>query len=164
VVVYDEEVGSAMTIESIAYQRSDFGDSIATASLEHFEIYMGLSEEDVLDTQFDANYIEDSKYLVYSSDPQAISAGKNEWIQFDLDTPFWYNGTDNLIIEIMWSWGVEGDHLLTWGWDDFGRSLFGYYGSPVGTYEDRVPYMILNGTMVLEPATFGSIKAFFSSL
>ena len=153
-----------MLIESIEFQRSDFGDSIATASLDHFEIFMGHYDEDYLSTSFDGNYLAGTRYLVYSSDPWAGSAGVNEMIQFDLDTPFWYNGADNLVIEITWSWGEQGDHFITWGWDDFGRSLFGYYGSPSGTYEDKVPYLVLNGTMALEPATFGGIKAFFGSM
>ena len=162
--MWDEEIGDAMLIESIEFQRSDFGDSIATATLDHFEIFMGLYDEDYLGTDFDENYLEDSRYLVFSSDPWTASVGMNEMIVFDLDTPFWFNGNDNLIIEITWSWGIQGDHFIAWGWNDFGRSLFGYYGSPTGTYEDRIPYMILNGTMALEPSTFGSIKAFFGSL
>ncbi len=153
-----------MTIESVAFQRSEFGEPIATGNLEHFEIYMGLGDSDLLGTDFEENYIVDSRYLVYGSDPQTFSAGYNEWIQFDLDTPFWFNGNDNLIIEIMWSWGEEGDHFLVWGWEYVGRSIFGYYGSPEGEYEDRVPYIELNGTMILRPATFGSIKAELGSM
>ena len=153
-----------MLIESIGLQRSDFGDSLASASLEHFEIYMGLYDEDYLGTGFDDNYIDGSRYLVYSMNPWTATVGKNEMITFDLDTPFWYNGNDNLVIEITWSWGELGDHFMTWGWNDFGRSLFGYYGSPTGTYEDRVPYLVLDGTMTLDQSTFGGIKAFFGSL
>ena len=153
-----------MTVESIAFQRTDWGEPTVTGNLEHFEIYMGLGDSDILGTGFEENYIEDSRYLVYSSNPQILSAGYNEWIQFDLDTPFWYNGQNNLVIEVMWSWGEPGDHLLTWGWAASGRSVFGYYGSPGGEYEDKVPYMGLNGTMLLRPATFGSIKAELGSI
>jgi len=164
VIALDSEIGSAMTIETFALQRSEFGEPTASGNLEHFQIYMGLSSEDQLGTFFDDNYIEDTRLLVYDSDPFTFSAGYNEWIEFTLDTPFWYNGVDNLVIEIMWSWGEPGDHFLTWGWEADSRALFGYYGAPEGELEEKVSFFEIDGALLLEPSTFGSIKAELGSI
>ena len=160
VVVLASEIGDALNIENFEWKRSIGGEPMAT--FNDFKIYMGVSTLDQLTTNYDANYISGTKTLVLDSSSYLNgTANPNEWFDVILDTPYWYNGQDNLIIEIEWSSGVGS--LYTWHWDGgTARSVVGGYGHAIGDYtESLVPNLKLNGVLSLESTTFGTIKAAF---
>ena len=87
-----EEIGKAGSIESIAYHIAGAG-TLETSSLK---IYMKHTDADTFSsTSFD---LEDLT-LVYEGTP-TIGGLKDEWETYQLDTPFKYNGTDNLIVAV----------------------------------------------------------------
>ena len=154
------EIGDAIEIESLSWKRHVSGDTQST--LNDYSLYMGLCSSDVLGTNFDDNYISGSRTLVMSSSPYTTpSVNPNEWFDNILDTSFWYNGADNLIIEIEWSSGTGS--LYTWHWDSSSqRCVIGAYGaSNANEISSNVPNIRLNGILSLSNTTFGQIKAAF---
>ncbi len=153
------EIGDAIEIETLSWKRSLGGDPQST--FNDYSLYMGLCSSDVLSENFDDNYIPGTRILVMSSSPYTTpSADPNEWFDNILDTSFWYNGEDNLIIEIEWSSGTGS--LYTWHWDStYTRCVIGAYGSSNGEFSDLVPNIRLNGVLSLSNTTFGQIKAAF---
>ena len=92
-----------------------------------------------------------------------MSAGPDEWMIITLDTPFWYNGVDNLIVELEW---VGGSNMFyTYMWETgTNRGLMNTtnVNSPTGTLSTEMSELMFDGTLALEPETFGSIKAIWS--
>lgn len=154
------EIGDAIEIESLSWKRHVSGDP--QGIYNDYSLYMGLCSSDVLGTNFDDNYISGSRTLVMSSSLYTTpSAGPNAWFDSILDTAFWYNGEDNLIIEIEWSDGAGS--LYTWHWDSSSqRCVIGPYGaSNASETSSDVPNIRLNGVLSLSNTTFGQIKAAF---
>ena len=154
------EIGDAIEIETLSWIRSLGGDPQGTYN--DYSLYMGLCSSDVLGINFDDNYISGSRTLVMSSSPYTTPpADPNAWFDNILDTSFWYNGEDNLIIEIEWSDGVGS--LYTWHWNSSSqRCVIGPYGaSNASETTSDVPNIRLNGTLSLSDTTFGQIKAAF---
>jgi len=162
VVVLASEIGDAIEINSFSWFRGVGGES--QGSYYDLKIYMGLCSSDQLGMTYDDNYISGSKTLVLSSAFFTTpTVNPMDWFEITLDTPFWYNGVDNLIIEIEWSSAPGDDALYTMHWDGgANRCLFGRYGSATALYPKiEVPYLRLNGTLSLSNSTFGRIKAAF---
>jgi hypothetical protein len=160
VVVLASEIGSAIRIDELSFQRSIGGEPVGT--FNNFKVYMGLCASDQLTTSFDDNYISGTRIMVLADSPYVNGAPNPfDWFDVVLDTPYWYNGQDNLIIEVEWSSGAGS--LYTWQWNGgTNRCVIGSYGSSEGgSLESSVPHMILNGTLSLESSTFGAIKAAF---
>ena len=154
-VAYSDELGSAIEIESLSFQIN----SGSRVNLGTLEIYLGHTDLAELGEEFEANYIAGTKTLVYDHSPEQLNAGApGEWLTIQLDQSFWYNGTDNLVIEIDWP---SGDNAIyVWGWiDNVNRSLAGTYENATGNLSWESLLMRLNGTLSLEPVTFGAIKA-----
>ncbi len=158
-VVLDSEIGNAMTISALKWKRvTGFGEN--NTNLQDFKIYMGYSSLDVLGTNFNNNFIPGTRTLVYSRDPLVITGVAPEtWFTSTLDTPFFYNGTNNLLVEIEWSTGSNSIYIYHWD-AVLGRSVVSQtYGTPTGDLDVIVPHLILSGTLDLESSTFGSIKS-----
>ena len=98
VMAMEEELGEAMTITAVSWQRSYEGDDWGVEY--DFELYMGLCQSDDLLPVFDQNYAPGSRRLVYQSDSLYLEAEPWEWITIELQEPFQYSGTGNLLIEL----------------------------------------------------------------
>lgn len=162
-VVLASEISDAIEIETFSWKRYISGDPQGTYN--DFKIYMGLCSSNELGLNFDDNYINGTKILILSSSLYTTtSVGPNEWFEVIFDTPFWYNGEDNLIIEIEWSSAAGTDALYTWNWDGgANRSVFGRFGTSTALYQQsNVPNLRLNGTLSLSNSTFARIKAAFN--
>jgi hypothetical protein len=159
--VLDTEINSAIQIQSIGWKRSPTGVDMAT--FQNFKIYMGYSTNDQLSSTFLDNYIPGTRTLVFSRTTYPVVAGgPGNWFTTTLDTPFWYNGSNNLLIEVEWSDGEGSIYAFHWtaGTD---RAIYGTYGSTSADgFENTIPHLQLNGTLDLQPETFGSIKAGFA--
>ena len=160
VVVLASEMGDAMNIDSFSWKRSVAGDPQGT--FNDMKIYMGLCNSDELELAFNSNYIGGTRVEVMSASPYTSqTVGPNEWFEFVFDTPYWYNGQDNLLIEIEWSSGVGS--LYSWNWNGgSNRCMYGHYGMATAlVINSNVPNLRLNGTLSLENSTFARIKAAF---
>ena len=162
-VALDEEMGGAMDIASIACQRSTPGNP-AVGEYYDFSIWMGLCDADMLSSTFDDNYIPGTMIQVFHRDTLTLSPSPGEWQGFDLDTTFWYNGQDNLIVEFQWSGGdTEDDCLYSWHWNTGTiRSISALYGSSTGTMSSLVVMLRFTGVLALEQTTFAGVKSSFT--
>ncbi len=149
-------MGSAIEIESISF-KVQTGEKV---HLDELQIFLGHTSLEELGTEFEDNYLAGTKTMVYDhSDVWLYSPGPGEWMTIELDEPFWYNGSDNLLVEFDWPNGENA--IYVWGWvdNDVNRSLNGEYGNPTGDQSWESLLLRFNGSLSLEPATFGSIKA-----
>ena len=152
-----DEIGDAIEISSIGWHRGPGG--TATASFNNFNIYMGYCSEDMLGTNFIDNYIEGSRVLVKHSANITVAEGTDEWFTIDLDTPFFYNGTGNLILEVVWESGSGSVH--NYFFDAAGYPMRLKSAEPdaeTGFLSSLRCQFMLIGTSALETDTFGAIK------
>lgn len=150
----DSEIGSAMTINSIAFKPTS-GNGVI---FDQLTIYMGSAAGDVLGSNFMENYSGD-RVTVYDHASASLTPSGG-WVTIPLDTPYFFSGSGNLIIELEWPNGdleIYSGHWATSG----ARILTSYYGSPTGDPFEFCPNLLLSGTLDLAPMTFGSIKASF---
>lgn len=154
-VAYSEELGASIEIDSISVKVQ----SGEIVRLDALDIYLGHSDLAEPGVEFDANYISGTKTHVYDHDNVTLTGVAGEWLTIPLDQSFYYNGSDNLIIEFAWPSGE--DAIYAWGWiDTKNRSVYGEFDVSSGTVTDESLLMRLNGSpYALSPATFGSIKA-----
>ncbi len=128
------------------------------AECDSFTIHMGLCSSDQLSLgSFDENYISGTKTLVYSTDLLIVSM-TDEWPEIELDNPFFYNGTDNLIIEISWNNETHSNIYNVYEWfAGTNRCIVSENHSDIKSYP-FLPHMKLFGDLALENSTFASIK------
>lgn len=158
----DSEIGGAFGIETISLKRHSSGTTQAGTYYLDFQIWAGLTDDDFLSSSFDANFLPGTRTLVFSSDSLYLEASPGAWMPFELDQPYWYGGTDNLVIEIMWSDGEEigSECLYTWQWDTGAlRCLSGAYEASSGSMTSIIPCFQLVGEEALESVTFAGVKA-----
>ncbi len=149
-----------MLIDQVSWMCFEVGSG--TASFSDVEIHMGLRGEDFLGSSFEGNYLPGTRTLVFQAESLGIDASPGEWYSVDLDTPYAYDGSANLLIEVfhlpgpgsVWSWHwTAGEDRMLYVWSS---------SSPVGILGDDLPCMILSGGQGLEQTTFGAIKHIFS--
>ena len=152
-----DEIGDAIEISSIGWHRGPGG--TATASFNNFNIYLGYCPEDMLGTNFMDNYIEGSRVLVKHSGNITVAQGTDEWFTIDLDTPFFYNGEGNLILEVEWDSGSGSVHNYFFDTAGYPMRLKATEsGAKTGDLSSLRCQFMLIGTSALESSTFGAIK------
>jgi len=158
--VLTSEMGDAIEIESISFRNSPASPD-PSGSYDDLEIHIGLCDSDVLGSTYADNFIAGTRTLVLSSSLYSTGdVAVGEWFDFELDTPYWYNGQDNLLIEVIWPSGLGSLYPYAWETNE-NRSCFGTFASTSGAFQTRLPHMMLNGTLELSNTTFGEIKATF---
>ena len=148
-----------MTIGEISWQRGgSYGSS--TGYYDNFKLFMGVSENDELTEYYQDNYVSGSRIMVYSTSTQVMSAGPDEWMTIQLDTPFYYNGSDNLIVEFEWVGGSNMFYTYMWETGSH-RGLMNKsdVGSPSGVLYTTMSTLMFDSPSALENSTFGEIKA-----
>ncbi|NLP05618.1 hypothetical protein GX411_06685 [Candidatus Fermentibacteria bacterium] len=161
----NEEIGNAFTVETLSLRRHSSGSTPAPTDLFDFAIYMGLCENDVLNPNFDSNFIPGTRTIVFSRDSLHLEVNPDELVTFDLDTPYWYNGVDNLLVEVLWSSGEEtgSECVYTWHWNTGAmRCASGLYSASSGSLTSIIPWMQITGASDLETCTFGEVKTLFT--
>lgn len=153
-----EEIGTSLLIDQLSWNGTETG----TASYCDVEIHMGLCSDDFLGTSFESNYLPGTRTLVFQADSLTLEAESGEWFTVDLQIPFFFDCTENLLIEVFHNPG-EGT-ISSWNWEAGpGRALFSWVPDATsGGLLSTVPYMMLSGSLSLDPGTFGSIKALFA--
>ncbi len=148
-----------MTIDQISWQRAGSSGS-QTGYYNSFSMYMGLCDSDELTDRFSDNYLPGTMKLVYSTGTQVMTADPDQWMTITLDTPFYYDGSANLIVEIQWMGG--SNMFFTYMWDTgTNRALMNKsdVGSPSGTLYTNMSRLMLDSPSALQSATFGEIKS-----
>ena len=87
-----DEIAASGTITSIAFFNG------GTTKARQLSIYMMHTTKNVFESTTDWVAVTDANLVYAASAAQDITAG--EWTTFTLDTPFAYNGTDNLLIAV----------------------------------------------------------------
>ncbi len=73
-----------------------------TVTFTNLSIRMAHSANTSLGTVFEANHIDPWVEVINSSSYTVSTSGAPEWIEFDLNRPFDYNGNDNIVIDFRW--------------------------------------------------------------
>ena len=119
---------------------------------------MGLCSTDQLSPgSFDGNYVTGTKTLVYSTALQFVDQNQ-EWSEIVLSTPYAYNGTDNLIIEVQWENASQSNSYYNHEWFAGDNRCIYTQSSPAILQYGFLPQMILSGTFSLDNSTFAEIK------
>lgn len=155
VVVLDEEIGTAFEIQAISWKYISI---VPTATCENFTLHLGYCSSDELGMSFEDNYISGTKTLVFSADPLVMSPGGDNWSTITLDSPFWYSGTDNLIIEVQWENQSIANSYYCGRWDSGQNRTLYQQNTPDNYLSVFVLHMLLEGTESLDQTTFGRIK------
>ena len=159
ILFLEEEIGEAMEITELGWKRTPGG--IGSASFTSFRIYMGYCSSDELGESFPDNFDPGTRIRVLDRPSYSISGEVEQWITQTLDTPFYYNGSGNLIIEYEWETGTGNVYIYGWA-TETGRGLLGGYGSSTGSPLMLAHYQQLIGELGLAPVSFGEAKLLFS--
>lgn len=155
-----EDIGSAFEIGSVSYVFA-YTD-IVTAYAKDFTLSMAHVENDQLTDTFSENYQAGSLLEVFHIDSLYLENGYGNELVLELDTPFQYNGQDNLLIDIYYPEGNVYSRVYNWeaGTDRSLVDMFlpGGSGGNSGYLGDWVPYMILETPLSLQQSTFGGVK------
>jgi hypothetical protein len=158
VVVHQEDIGFPCTIESITYVRPNGGYGWAGG----FSMKMAHVSIDELSETFADNFTPGTLEEVAFIDSLPLYGGAGSQLTIQFDQPFYYNGTDNLLIDIHYPDGMVEAGVYNWTAGPARNvcSIFPPGGSPdpSGDLSNMVPYMILECEMALGACTFGHIK------
>lgn len=152
-----------MTIGEIGWQRGGSAGS-ASGTYNGFKLYMGVAAGSELTDTFEANYAPGTKTMVYSTPVQTMSAAADGWMMITLDTPYEYDGTENLIVELQWAGGAN--MFYTYMWDTgASRGLMNKtdISNPTGTLSNLMSELMFEPAYALEANTFAAIKALWSN-
>jgi hypothetical protein len=119
---------------------------------------------DELTDRYEDNYGGNTPVLVAEADPLAVTVDADEWFAVPDMTPYYYDGVDNLLVEIRWRVD-NGKEVDCWSWaSDRVRYLTSYgYDAEEGTTSvkaNRLRLTLEEGPAVVE-ASWGVIKAGF---
>ncbi len=153
-----------MDISALSCQRFTPGETVE-GTFYDFEIYLGLTDQEMLSSTFENNWLPETRQLVFHRDTMTISNSPEEWVNFAFDQGFWYNGEDHLIVEVMWSSADTDDSCMyTWHWNTGSiRSINGEYSNPTGTMGSLLIMFKFQGELSFSPDTFAGIKSTLGS-
>ena len=164
VVVLAEEIGSDFEITEIGWQVHPAAD--VSAEFADMKIYLGLCANESLGSNYEDNYIDGTRTLVYQNPSQVMSGAAGEWAKIILDDEYDYDSTQgNLIIEVTWDSCVDQKSFYVHSWDTGAIRAVGYTQAgapthPTGSLSSAIPRLMLTGTSggALTSMTFGGIK------
>ena len=157
-----DEIGDAIEVTSLGWHRGTGG--TPTASFNNFNIYMGYCSDGMLGTNFMANYIENTRTLVHHSGSITVAEGTDEWFTIELDSPFWYNGEQNLILEVVWDGGSGSVHNYFFNTEETPvRLKSAEPDAETGFLSSMRCQFMLIGSQQLESGTFASVKVLLGS-
>jgi hypothetical protein len=103
VVALEGELGTAVEITGIYFHRGEAGSR--SGDFGDFRISMGLCDGDSLTETFENNWMGSTMTEVFSRETVILDVGAGEWFGFRFDTPYFYGGTHDLLVEISWTGG-----------------------------------------------------------
>jgi len=158
-LVYADEINTAITIESISFRI--YGPSPIAYS-DGLEMYIGLSDNEELSETFESNILPGTRTLVFNTDSLYIGGAPGEMLEIEFETPYYYSGEHNLIVDMVSDYN---NYIIVYGWESgVQKGLVSYsLSSTLGQLFTKLPYMVLEGTLDLQPSTVGSIKIEFGA-
>jgi hypothetical protein len=138
--------------------------SLVTAGyMKEFTLTMSHTGVEEMAPDFETNYGGFEPAVVYSDPRQLIAAEPYRWMGFDLDQPFEYNGTDNLIIEVYWKGRDGGPSAVTYWGEKPGRICM--YAGPVecdpAVFNFQHNMRATVTPTAVSPTSLGRVKAIF---
>jgi hypothetical protein len=128
----------------------------------NFEMRLCHTSLDELTENFNNNYAGNTPIMVADDDPLNITTDDGWWAVPDF-TPFYYNGADNLIIEIRWQDDNEVS-VVMWHFDS-GTDRFllaKVYNAVTGTTSTKMNrFRLTVGSSAIESSSLGRIKSAF---
>ena len=138
-----QEVGMSGNITSIALHNTGGG----TLQCQNVRIYMGHRSQSMYSSTSAWTPMSDLT-LVYSATNSSIGSNSSGWETFTLNTPFFYNGSDNLVV-------VFAKHANDYSSD------FSYYYSETADYSSLYRYMDDDEPYSLHPGTSSGSRSFY---
>jgi len=165
-VTADELGNQGMSINSFSFNASPGSDPMGP--YEDFTVLMGHTTLSQLGETYDSNWSTSGTQVLFSSEIVLSGISAGNWFDFPLDTPFVYDGSSNLLIEITWNGpstvpSGQGS-IYTWTWTaGENRTVTGNDPSgPTGYPSPTTQYLQVEyDPLALEQTTFAGIKASF---
>ncbi len=123
---------------------------------------MGLCGLDDLTPVFDQNYLAGTRELVFSRDSLYLEGEPGEWVTLDLDRPFEYPGTGNLLLELRRDGYYEDTYLFTYRWytDEYRTLSADDPDSEAGQLDDVSSMLMIEYGAGLSALSWPAIKCF----
>jgi hypothetical protein len=109
-------------------------------NFDDVEILLSHTDRDRLNVNFASNYVFGPPVSVFYRGEMEVKYERGYWYEFVLDTPFTWNGEDNLLVEFRYD-GCDTRSLynLDWWTGTFDRVVDGYIGIENGFLRERMP-------------------------
>ena len=159
-MVLENDLEGAMLIEALSFVAAP--ETGQFSMFNDYQIKMGPTDLSSLEAGFDDNYSGD--VLTVYDHAQATHYNNNGLVTIPLDTPYWYPGQGNLIIEIRYndSGSIPDNqsvYVMYCPAEDNRIVWTNSPDSPAGQQYPFLPHMFVSGEMSLVTTTFASIKA-----
>ncbi len=106
------EIGRGGTIDQIALFKTSYD---YASTFPNVSVKMCHTNGTSLTRTFNDNYGGRTPVWVFHQDSGFVRGGEpNVWDPVDLQTPFDYNGTDNLLVEVVWKGTAAGIYAYSW--------------------------------------------------
>ena len=153
----EEEIGTSIEITGIYWHRGSMGSS--SGEFGDFQINMGYCAGDSLVTSFDENWLPGTRVQVFQREAVLLEVLPEDWFGFRLDSSFVYEGSGDLLLEVRWDGGNGSIQTYLCNPGDTPLCLKASTSdSPSGYPTATRCQFMLEGVLMLQPATFGSIK------
>ncbi len=148
------------TIDKIGFYKTNTEDP----SFPNVTISLAHTDLDALTGTYDDNYI-GSLTDVYYNLNYTFDASSG-WIQFDLDDTFYYNGTDNLLVQVEWNGTAYGADAFISRGPDIGTNWVYTFtsGSSTGTTDSRYYNTQIIFTEKMTWSAIGSDPSLFTTV
>ena len=163
-MVTTENMGSnPVEIVALGYMPSE--NSQKTGSYNDFSLFLGHTDFDELTMKFDNNW-QSTPLEVYSEPHLLLNRVEGgEWLVFEFDDSFMYDGTSNLLFELSWNGPVDppDSKIYAMTWEDTANHAIvtSVPNGETGYLTTAVPNLLFVTTEDLQASTFGSIKSSF---
>lgn len=164
-VTSDELSNKAMSIQSISVRATAASNS--EGSYENFVLLIGHTSLSSLTATFDDNWATSGTEVFTDENLEITGLSGEQWITFELNESFPYDGSSNLLMEMAWN-GPEfpptGGSIYTWCWiDSSNRTVTsGDASSSMGTPGTVCQVLKIDYTeQALDQMTFAGIKSSF---
>ncbi len=164
-VTSDELGNQAMSIQSISVRATAASDTYG--SYENFVLLMGHTSLSDLTATFDNNWATSGTGVFADANLEITGSSVDQWVEFVLDEPFPYDGSSNLLMEIVWN-GPEfpptGGSIYTWCWiASSNRTVTAASASAPSGLPGAICQMLKvdYGPQALDQMTFAGIKGSF---
>jgi len=160
-LVPKSDLGFAGPITKIEYQASV---NTSNAAFRNFEMKLCHTPLAVLGVNFAQNYGGRTPVVVAAANPLTLNTAAGQWFPINFTTPFNYNNSENVIIEVRWQNPAVGTAVDVWGYDCGADRLLVYkdYNAEEGTLSSKVDrFRITWDDTGFEPASLSRIKTVF---